>query len=122
MLDIRSQRVAVNQDRRHHPRLEFHCTAKADHIPDILRVTDLSLSGLFLETENKTGFEPGRIISLAIKFPSEEKALLLQAKIADISKRGIGCHFVDLSPKNAQAIQDCFETFRDTLPLNFDES
>jgi hypothetical protein len=80
-------------------------------------VTDLSLSGLFVEVADKTGLDPGRVVSLAIKFPTEEKAVLLKAKITNSNQRGVGCQFIDLSHNNFQAIKNCFETFRDTLPI-----
>lgn len=118
MVDVRSQHIEVKNERRQYPRLEFRCTALFSHLRDVLKVTDLSLNGLFVEVRDKTGLDPGRVVSLAIKFPTEEKAVLLKAKIAYVNKRGVGCHFVDLVPKNAAAIKNCFETFRDTLPLD----
>ena len=118
MIDVRSQHIEVTNERRQHPRLEFRCTALFGHLKEVLNVTDLSLSGLFVEVANKTGLEPGRIVSLAIKFPTEEKAVLLKAKIVNVNKRGVGCHFCDLTPERLDIIKNCFETFRDTLPLS----
>ena len=117
MIDVRSQHLEVSNERRRHPRLEFRCTALFGHLKEVLNVTDLSLSGLFVEVANKKGLEPGRLVSLAIKFPTEEKAILLKAKVVNVNKRGVGCSFVDLTPKNAASIRNCFETFKDTLPL-----
>ena len=34
-----------------------------------------------------SGLDPGRLVSLAIKFPTEEKAVLLKAKIANVNQR-----------------------------------
>ncbi len=117
MIDVRSQHIEVSNERRQCPRIEFRCTALFSHLKDVLKVTDLSVNGLFVEVRDKTGLDPGRMVSLAIKFPTEEKAILLKAKIANVNKRGVGCSFVDLVPKNFEAIKNCFETFRDTLPL-----
>lgn len=117
MIDVRSQNIEVSHERRQHPRLEFRCTALFGHLKGVLRVTDLSLNGLFVEIEDKVGLEPGRVVSLAIKLPTEDKAVLLKAKIVNVNKRGVGCYFVDLVPRNVKAIENCFETFRDTLPL-----
>lgn len=80
MIDVRSQHIDVSNERRQHPRLEFRCTALFGHLKEVLSVTDLSLNGLFVEVKDKTGLEPNRIVSLAIKFPTEEKAILLKAK------------------------------------------
>ena len=117
MIDVRSQHIEVSKERRQYPRLEFRCTALFGHLKDVLKVTDLSLNGLFVEVNDKTGMTPGRLVSLAIKFPTEEKAVLLKARIANVNKRGVGCQFVDLVPRNFEAIKNCFETFRDTLPV-----
>lgn len=117
MLDVRSQHIEVTTERRHHPRLEFRCTALFGHLKDVLKVTDLSLNGLFIEVVDKAGLEPGRVVSLAIKFPTEEKAILLRARVVNLSRRGVGCNFVNLSMTNFEVIKTCFETFRDTLPL-----
>jgi hypothetical protein len=54
---------------------------------------------------------------VAIKFPTEDKAVLLKAKVTNVNKRGVGCHFLDLTPKSFETIKNCFETFRDTLPI-----
>jgi len=117
MIDVRSQHIEVSKERRQYPRLEFRCTALFGHLKDVLKVTDLSLNGLFVEVKDKTGMKPGRVVSLAIKFPTEEKAVLLKARIANVNKRGVGCQFIDLVPRNFEAIKNCFETFRDTLPV-----
>ena len=117
MIDVRSQHVDVSSERRQYPRLELRCTALFGHLKDVLKVTDLSLNGLFVEVRDKSGLDPGRLVRLAIKFPTEEKAVLLKAKITNVNKRGVGCFFVDLAPKTSEAIKNCFETFRDTLPL-----
>jgi hypothetical protein len=73
MIDLRSQHIEVSNERRQHPRLEFRCTALFGHMKGVLNVTDLSLSGLFVEVEDKTGLDPGCVVSLAIKFPTEEE-------------------------------------------------
>jgi hypothetical protein len=117
MIDVRSQHIKVSHERRQYPRLEFRCTAIFSHLKDVLKVTDLSLNGLFVEVKDKTELDPGRVVSLAIKFPSEEKAVLLKAKIVNVNQRGVGCQFVELVPDTIAAIENCFETFRDTLPL-----
>lgn len=117
MIDLRSQHIAVSHERRRHPRLEFRCKVLFGHLKDVLNVTDLSLNGVFVEVADKTGLEPGRVVSLAIKFPTEEKAVLLKARVANVNPRGVGCQFVDLLPKDVHAIKTCFETFRDTLPV-----
>ncbi|MFO7643828.1 MAG: PilZ domain-containing protein [Desulfosarcina sp.] len=117
MIDLRSQHIEVSAERRQFLRLEFRCTALFGHLKEVLKVTDLSLSGLFVEVVDQTGLTPGRAVSLAIKFPTEEKAVLLKARVVNINQRGVGCQFMDLTPTAFEAIKTCFETFKDTLPL-----
>ncbi|BBO79889.1 hypothetical protein DSCO28_04550 [Desulfosarcina ovata subsp. sediminis] len=118
MIDVRSQHIEVSQDRRQYPRLEFRCTAHFSHLKEGLIVTDLSLNGIFVEVADKTGLEPGQEVRMAIKFPTERQAVLLKAKIANVNKRGVGCQFLDLSTRNFEAIRNCFDTFKDTLPID----
>lgn len=117
MIDVRSQHIEVSNERRQYPRLEFRCTVLFGHLQEVLHVTDLSLGGLFVEVADKTGLDPGRVVSLAIKLPTEEKAILLKARVANVNERGVGCQFEELSQKSFEAIKNCFETFRDTLPI-----
>lgn len=117
MIDVRSQHIKVSNERRQYPRLEFRCTAIFGHLKEVLNVTDLSLSGLFVEVADKTGLDPGQVVSLAIKFPTEKKAVLLKAKVVNVNKRGVGCLFMEPTPNNVETIKNCFETFRDTLPI-----
>jgi hypothetical protein len=117
MIDVRSQHIKVSRERRQYPRLEFHCTAIFGDLNQVCQVTDLSLNGLFVEVEDKTGLEPGCQVTLAIKFPTQERAVRLSVKIVNINRRGVGCQFVDLAPSTHEAIKNCFDTFSDTLPL-----
>ena len=117
MVDCRSKHIRVSNERRKDPRLEFQCKVLLGDRKGALTVTDLSLGGIFVEVEEKTGFELGSLVSIAVKFPTEQKAVLLKAKIVNVNKRGVGCRFVDLTQKKFVTIRNCFETFKDTLPV-----
>lgn len=71
-----------------------------------------------MEVENRTGLEVGRMVDLALTLPTENQDVFLKVAIVSMTQRGIGCHFVNLSQKNDQIIRYCFETFKDTLPLD----
>ena len=109
MIDVRSQHIEVSKERRQHPRLEFRCTALFGHLKGVLNVTDLSLSGLFVEVDDKKGLEPGRIVSPGrSSSPPRKRRVLVKAKIANVNKRGVGCQFVELGTKSFEAIKNCF--------------
>ncbi len=118
MIDIRRKTIDVRYDRREHPRLEFHCTAIVGHLKDVLRVTDLSLGGVFIELKDKNHIKPEQVIDVAIKFPTQDKAIRVKAKVAGITDRGIGCRFQNLSSQHQETIKFCFETFKDTIPIS----
>ncbi len=118
MIDIRRKNIKVRVDRREHPRLEFHCTAISSYVKNVIRVTDLSLGGLFFEVEDKSAFQPGKEIDLAIKFPTESNAIRVRSVVANVTERGVGCEFKNLSSENRAAIKHCFDTFKDTIPIS----
>lgn len=118
MIDVRSQHIKVSHERRQYPRLEFHCTAIFGDLNQVCKVTDLSLNGVFVEVEDKTGLEPGSQVNLTIKFPMQDRAIRFKAKIVNINRRGVGCQLVKLAPNAHEAIKNCFNTFSDTLPLS----
>lgn len=117
MIDIRRKDIKVRVDRRENPRLEFHCTAVSSQVKKAMRITDLSFGGVFLELKDKRGIKLGNVMDLAIKFPTEQRAIMIKVVVSNISDRGIGCMFKNLSPQNHAAVKRCFETFKDTIPL-----
>ena len=60
MIDVRSQPIEVSRERGQYPQLEIRGTALFGHLKDVLEVTDLSLSGVFVETDNKSGGAAGQ--------------------------------------------------------------
>ena len=116
MVDIRSEQRKVKRERRKDPRLEFHCDATVLGVQGILTITDISLGGIFIETEIPDSIDVGRTVTISTKLPSERDAIRLKAKVVRQTKRGIGCQFVYLDDQERDAICMCFELFRDTLP------
>jgi hypothetical protein len=117
MVDIRRNNKSVDVERREHPRLEFHCTAKVIGINDPVKITDISLGGFFFELKTRSKLKMGQIINVTMTLPTEEDPIRVKARMTNQNDRGIGCKFIDLTPENQEAVRNCFETFKDTLPI-----
>jgi hypothetical protein len=117
MVDIRRRNVKVDKERRHNPRLDFRCKATIRGIHQVVEVSDISTGGFFFELETKKKLKMGALVDVSMRLPTEEHAIRFKAKLISQNSRGIGCQFVGLSHENEEAIRNCFETFKDTLPI-----
>ena len=118
MVDLRSEKKSVKQDRRKDPRLEFHCNAMVLGLDGIKTITDISLGGIFIEVGEVDQIEMGQTVVINVKLPTEPKTMRLRAKVVNKTHRGIGCQFISLEEGQKDAICLCFEYFKDTLPAN----
>ena len=116
MVDLRSEKKNVKQERRKDPRLEFHCNAMVLGLDGIKTITDISLGGIILEVGELDKIEIGQPVMINVKLPTEPKTMRLQAKVVNKTHRGIGCQFKSLEESQKEAICLCFEYFKDTLP------
>ena len=116
MVDVRSENKDIKNEKRNDPRLEFHCDARVFGIDGIQTITDISLGGIFLETNILDEIEVGQILIVNTKLPTERNVIRFKAKVMYKTNRGIGCQFVSLDDQKREAICLCFEMFRDTLP------
>lgn len=116
MVDIRSDKHAIDVERRQDPRLEFHCDAAVPDLCGIQTITDISLGGLFLETSNLDTIDVGRVATINTRLHSDTTIFRLKAEVLRQTNRGIGCRFVELNDRRKDAIRTCFERFKDTLP------
>jgi hypothetical protein len=41
----------------------------------------------------------------------------MKVKVINQNERGVGCKYIDLSEENIRAINNCFDAFRNTLPI-----
>jgi c-di-GMP-binding flagellar brake protein YcgR len=117
MVDIRRKDIKVDQDRRTNPRLDFKCKATIRGINQVVDVTDISMGGFFFELQTKKKLKMEALVDVSMRLPTEEQAIRFKAKLVNQNERGIGCQFVGLSPENEEAVRNCFETFKDTLPI-----
>ena len=54
----------------------------------------------------------GDKVDLVLKFPTQERAMLLKAEIRRVTDDGVGVTFSDLTPEKAKVIKDCFDAYK----------
>ena len=121
MVDIRSEKKEVVNNRRKNERLEFHCEAAVVGLMGKQIITDISLGGIFIETENADNVRIGQLITISTKLPTEREIIRFHARVVNKTKRGRGCRFISLEDRGREAICLCFEMFKDTLPVGCDQ-
>ncbi|MFC1878064.1 PilZ domain-containing protein [Thermodesulfobacteriota bacterium] len=117
MVDIQNNHSEGGAERREHPRLVFHCKATIRGIHQVVKVTDISLGGFFFELDTKKKLKLDILVDVSMRLPTEENTIRFKAKLVSQGKRGVGCKYVSLMPDTREAIRNCFETFRDTMPI-----
>lgn len=116
-VDFRRKVVEVRVERRYFPRLEFHCQARIHGFKGLLKITDISLGGVFIELEDHSTLRKGQTLYLCIAMPTERDPIKVKARVATLNGRGIGVRFINLTRRNLNSIRFCFNTFKDTLPI-----
>jgi hypothetical protein len=109
--------MKVDKERRNTPRLDFRCKATIRGINQVVEVNDISMGGFFFELQTKKKLKMGVLVDVSMRLPTEERAIRFKAKMINQNTKGVGCQFVGLSPETEEAIRNCFEMFRDTLPI-----
>ena len=59
-----------------------------------------------------THLKEGDKVDLVLKFPTQERAMLLKAEIRRVVDEGVGVAFTDLTPEGAKDIKDCFDAYK----------
>ncbi len=118
-LDCRKKSKVITKEKRKDPRVEFHCLAVIEGFYGEKRITDISLGGVFVECESDLirRFHVGQELRLLIKLPAEDGLIKVNAQIVNVTKRGIGCKFIELGRKCQDAIQQTFNLAKHTLPI-----
>ena len=116
MVDVRNH-LDDNTERRMHPRLDFHCKATIRGINQVVKVTDISMGGFFFELNTKKKLKLNTLVDVSMRLPTEVDTIRFKAKLVSQVARGIGCKFVSLTPDTEDAIRNCFDTFRYTMPI-----
>lgn len=111
------QNIKVKVEKRMHPRLDFHCDVIIRGISGTRTITDISLGGFFFELRTSKKLKMGQIVEANIYLPTEPDPLKVKAKFINQNERGIGCQFVNMTPRDREAVRRCFDMFKDTLPI-----
>ena len=80
MVDLRSEKKQVKKENRKDPRLELHCNASVLGIDGIHKITDISLGGIFIETNILIRIKLGQVITVNVKLPTEKKHHKIQSQ------------------------------------------
>ncbi|MDJ0780515.1 MAG: PilZ domain-containing protein [Desulfosarcinaceae bacterium] len=112
------KRVPVRIDRREHPRLDFRCAVLIKGLPGVKHLADISMGGVFIDLEPGHNFQIDQELWLNLRLPTETQATKVKARISYLDQMGIGCMFVELRQEERRQIQRCFDTFKDTLPID----
>jgi len=118
MIDAKNKKPKPKVERRQHPRLAFHCNATIRGINQVVRVTDISLGGFFFELKTKKRLKLGALVDVSMRLPTETDTLRFKAKLISQGARGVGCQYTSLTPDIQNSIRNCFEIFKDTLPID----
>jgi hypothetical protein len=54
---------------------------------------------------------------LSMKVPTEAVPLTVKAEVTNLRSRGLGLKFVDVTEANLERIRNCFDAFKDTIPI-----
>ena len=118
MVDIQNGHSEDDAERREHPQLAFHCKATIRGIHHVVKVTNISLGGFFFELATNKKLKLGMLVDVSMRLPTEENTIRFKAQLISQGKRGIGCKYVSLMRETRESIRNCFETFKDTLPID----
>jgi hypothetical protein len=118
MVVIQNSPSEGDTERRVHPRLAFHCKATIRGIHQVVKVTDISLGGFFFELATNKKLKLGTLVDVSMRLPTEGRTIRFKAQLISQGKRGIGCKYVSLMRDTRESIRNCFETFKDTLPID----
>ena len=109
--------IKVKVEKRMHPRLDFHCDVIIRGITGTRTITDISLGGFFFELRTTKKLKMGQVVEASIFLPTDSDPIKVKAKFINQTDRGIGCQFINMSPRNRDAVRRCFDMFKDTLPI-----
>jgi hypothetical protein len=106
----------MSEDKRKNPRIDFYLPVTIKGHEGVKEIKDFSLSGLFVEVEDPSGFARGDMINLVIELPYD-KPIVVKARVMRLTDKGIGVEFVDLHPEDLIALGECFDIFKYTIPM-----
>ncbi|MBW1896218.1 MAG: PilZ domain-containing protein [Deltaproteobacteria bacterium] len=111
----------MSKEERKSPRIDFYQPLTIKGYEGVTRIKDFSLSGLFIEVEDPSRFLPGDDINLVLEFPYGNKPIVAKARVMRVTDEGIGVQFGELYPEERIELEDCFDLFKDTVPMSQSE-
>ena len=117
-MDFRRRRLPVRTDRREHPRLDFRCAVLISGMPGVKHLADISYGGVFIDLDPGDAFQLDQELRLQLRLPTEASPTIVKARVTYVDARGIGCMFIDPGEEELRQIRHCFDTFKDTLPID----
>ena len=81
------------EKKRHHPRKSFRLYVKMTHgrTTGEHRARDISLGGIFVETDEK--LTPGQTVSLSLPFANQNRHIKMNGKVVRVTEDGVGVQF-----------------------------
>ena len=112
-----SKRLDTEKEKRLTPRIEFNLDVVVRGLKGVKHVSNFSIGGVFIRSEQPSSFKRGDKIELVTRLPLEKRIMLIKAQVAYVTSKGMGVQFVDIHGPCAQAIQSNFDVFSATIPL-----
>ncbi len=111
--------VRVSQENRKYPRVDCDCPTVIAGYSGNAGVTDFSFGGCFVECESSfsSELEIGKVINMAVKFPTENKMLDFKVKVIRVGNRGMACKFLELKQRKIEALKRFFDFVKEIQPL-----
>jgi hypothetical protein len=79
-------------------------------------ITDLSVTGAFIYTDDSSQFKPDDEVDLVLKFPTEDEAMLVKGRVKRITGRGVGIEFFNLTSEYIHVIAKYYRSLRRAKP------
>ena len=91
-----------NADKRKYPRIAIKIKCRGEKAKYYSK--DLSCDGIFLL--KCTGYEPGNILTMEFKVPSDKKLIKVRGIVVWLSKEGTGLRFLTISNDDYEIISN----------------
>ena len=104
-------------EKRKNARIDFYLQVRIKGHQGVFKVKDFSLGGLFIHIEDISRFKQEEEIDLSMELPNEKNVVQAKARVARVTKDGIGVEFKSMSPNDAIALEYCFHIFKYTMPI-----
>ena len=104
-------------ERRKHPRIAFHVPVSVIGLSEEARVVDFSMSGFFIQMDTTVKLKEKQQVHLALRFPHERAGTVIKVIVAHIDQNGFGCQFTHLSPLINKLLENNFDMYSGTLPI-----